>query len=124
MFSFHLWTSFSDLFTEFVIFCSDCESLNFILIRAMAGKVVLCFTISRRYTTLSGDASFVKRAGGLGLIIARTPGYTVSPCKDDFPCVAVDYELGTDILFYIRSTRYETFSFDLHLLKLSCFVRY
>ncbi|CAF2044150.1 unnamed protein product [Brassica napus] len=86
-------------------FNGDCESLNFIPIRAMAGKVVLCFTISRRYTTLSGDASFVKRAGGLGLIIARTPGYTVSPCKDDFPCVAVDYELGTDILFYIRSTR-------------------
>ncbi|CAN7093412.1 unnamed protein product [Brassica rapa subsp. narinosa] len=86
-------------------FNGDCESLNFIPIRAMAGKVVLCFTTSRRYTTLSRDASFVKRAGGLGLIIARTPGYTVSPCKDDFPCVAVDYELGTDILFYIRSTR-------------------
>ncbi|KAG5384759.1 hypothetical protein IGI04_036229 [Brassica rapa subsp. trilocularis] len=86
-------------------FNGDCESLNFFPIRAMAGKVVLCFTTSRRYTTLSRDASFVKRAGGLGLIIARTPGYTVSPCKDDFPCVAVDYELGTDILFYIRSTR-------------------
>lgn len=84
-------------------FNGDCESLNFNPIRAMAGKVVLCFTTSRRYTTLSGDASFVKRAGGLGLIIARSPGYTLTPCKDDFPCVAVDYELGTDILFYIRS---------------------
>ncbi|KAJ0232847.1 Subtilisin-like protease [Hirschfeldia incana] len=86
-------------------FNGDCESLHFNPIRAMAGKVVLCFTTSRRYATLSRDASFVKRAGGLGLIIARSPGYTLTPCRDDFPCVAVDYELGTDILFYIRSTR-------------------
>ncbi|CAH8323520.1 unnamed protein product [Eruca vesicaria subsp. sativa] len=86
-------------------FNGDCESLKFNSNRTMAGKVVLCFTTSRLYATLSRDASFVKSAGGLGLIIARSPGYTLTPCKDDFPCVAVDYELGTDILFYIRSTR-------------------
>lgn len=77
---------------------------------------MLCFTTTRGYTTVSRAASFVKRAGGLGLIIARNPGYTLNPCKDDFPCVAVDYELGTDILFYIRSNGYETINFYLQLL--------
>ncbi|CAF1929289.1 unnamed protein product [Brassica napus] len=84
-------------------FSGECESLNLNSNRTMAGKIVLCFTTTRGYTTVSRAASFVKRAGGLGLIIARNPGYTLNPCKDDFPCVAVDYELGTDILFYIRS---------------------
>lgn len=74
----------------------------------MAGKVVLCFTTSRGYSAVSSAAAFVKRAGGLGVIIARNPGYTLNPCKDDFPCVAVDYELGTNTLFYIRSNGYET----------------
>nr|VDD44424.1 unnamed protein product [Brassica oleracea] len=85
-------------------FSGECESLNLNSNRTMAGKIVLCFTTTRGYTTVSRAASFVKRAGGLGLIIARNPGYTLNPCKDDFPCVAVDYELGTDILFYIRSS--------------------
>nr|AAD03431.1 similar to the subtilase family of serine proteases (Pfam: PF00082, score; 45.8, E=1.1e-11, n=2) [Arabidopsis thaliana] len=42
--------------------------------------------------------------GGLGVIIARHPGYAIQPCLDDFPCVAVDWELGTDILLYTRSS--------------------
>ncbi|CAH2035067.1 unnamed protein product [Thlaspi arvense] len=85
-------------------FSGVCESLNLNPNRTMAGKVVLCFTTSRAYATVSAAASFVKSAGGLGLIVARYPGYTLAPCTDDFPCVAIDYELGTDMLFYIRST--------------------
>jgi len=82
-----------------------CESLNLNPNYTMAMKVVLCFTASRTNAAISRAASFVKAAGGLGLIISRNPVYTLSPCNDDFPCVAVDYELGTDILSYIRSTR-------------------
>ena len=82
----------------------------------MAGKVVLCFTTARDFTVVSTAASIVKAAGGLGLIIARNPGYNLAPCSDDFPCVAIDNELGTDILFYIRYTGYETMNYDLHFL--------
>ncbi|EFH50893.1 subtilase family protein [Arabidopsis lyrata subsp. lyrata] len=85
-------------------FFGDCELLFFNSNRTMAGKVVLCFTTSKRYTTVASAVSYVKEAGGLGIIVARNPGDNLSPCVDDFPCVAVDYELGTDILFYIRST--------------------
>ncbi|KAG7615498.1 Peptidase S8/S53 domain superfamily [Arabidopsis thaliana x Arabidopsis arenosa] len=85
-------------------FSGDCELLFFNSNHTMAGKVVLCFTTSTRYITVSSAVSFVKEAGGLGVIVARNPGDNLSPCEDDFPCVAVDYELGTDILLYIRST--------------------
>ncbi|CAL9232339.1 unnamed protein product [Arabidopsis halleri] len=85
-------------------FFGDCELLFFNSNRTMAGKVVLCFTTSKRYTTVASAVSDVKEAGGLGIIVARNPGDNLSPCVEDFPCVAVDYELGTDILFYIRST--------------------
>lgn len=73
----------------------------------MAGKVVLCFTTSPYGTAVSRAARYVKRAGGLGVIIAGQPGNIIRPCVDDFPCVSVDYELGTNILLYIRSSGYE-----------------
>lgn len=72
----------------------------------MRGKVVLCFTTAKRSGAVSSAARYVKNAGGVGVIIARNPGDTLSPCLDDFPCVAVDYELGTNILLYIRSSGY------------------
>ena len=57
--------------------------------------------------------SIVKEAGGVGLIVAKNPSDSLFPCpidipcvcSGDFPCVQVDYEVGTKILFYIRSTR-------------------
>jgi len=99
----------SDIFLNmYVTFCSVCERLNLNPNRTMAGKVVLCFTTNTLFTAVSRAASYVKAAGGLGVIIARNPGYNLTPCRDDFPCVAIDYELGTDVLLYIRSTRYET----------------
>ncbi|KAL1213019.1 Subtilisin-like protease SBT3.3 [Cardamine amara subsp. amara] len=82
-----------------------CESLNLNPNHTMARKVVLCFTTLRANTAISRAASFVKTAGGLGLIVSRNPVYTLAPCDVDFPCIAIDYELGTDILSYIRSTR-------------------
>ncbi|CAA7025101.1 unnamed protein product [Microthlaspi erraticum] len=84
-------------------FSGTCERLFINSNVTMAGKVVLCFTTLKRYGTVANAAHYVKRAGGLGVIIARHPGDTLLPCLDDFPCVAVDYELGTNILLYIRS---------------------
>ena len=74
--------------------------------------MVLCFTTSSSSGSVSSAAGSVKKAGGLGVIIARHPGSDLEPCLDDFPCVSVDYELGTNILLYIRSTGYEDMSFE------------
>ncbi|XP_010437025.1 PREDICTED: subtilisin-like protease SBT3.7 [Camelina sativa] len=84
-------------------FSGTCERLIINSNSTMAGKVVLCFTESPYSTSVSRAARYVKRAGGLGVIIAGQPGNILRPCLDEFPCVAVDYELGTNILFYIRS---------------------
>ncbi|EFH48780.1 predicted protein [Arabidopsis lyrata subsp. lyrata] len=84
-------------------FSGTCERLLINSNRTMAGKVVLCFTESPYSISVSRAARYVKRAGGLGVIIAGQPGNVLRPCLDDFPCVSVDYELGTYILFYIRS---------------------
>ncbi|XP_019099349.1 PREDICTED: subtilisin-like protease SBT3.5 [Camelina sativa] len=86
-------------------FSGVCERLDLNPNRTMAGKVVLCFTTNTLFSAVSRAASYVKAAGGLGVIVARNPGYNLTPCRDDFPCVAIDYELGTDVLLYIRSTR-------------------
>ncbi|CAF2043097.1 hypothetical protein HID58_033986 [Brassica napus] len=85
-------------------FSGTCEFLDINSNSTMRGKVVLCFTTAKRSGAVLSAASYVKNAGGVGVIIARNPGDTLSPCLDDFPCVAVDYELGTNILLYIRST--------------------
>ncbi|GFS44535.1 subtilase family protein [Actinidia rufa] len=71
----------------------------------VAGKVVLCFTSVARRTAISNATSAVRAAGGVGLIVAKNPSDDLAPCSNDFPCVEVDYEVGTQILFYIRSTR-------------------
>ncbi|XP_019058587.1 PREDICTED: subtilisin-like protease SBT3.6 [Tarenaya hassleriana] len=83
-------------------FSGTCEQLSVNPTRIMAGKVVLCFTTRTDSGAVRNAAAAVKQAGGLGVIVARNPGVTV-PCGG-FPCVLVDYELGTDILFYIRSS--------------------
>ncbi|RWR87694.1 subtilisin-like protein protease SBT3.9 isoform X1 [Cinnamomum micranthum f. kanehirae] len=65
----------------------------------MRGKVVLCFG----YLPY-GASEIIKAAGGVGLIIANSPAYYISPC-DDLPCVIVDYDIGAQLLSYIRSSR-------------------
>ncbi|CAL9232338.1 unnamed protein product [Arabidopsis halleri] len=79
----------------------DCEKLSSNPNSAMQGKVVLCFTASR---PSNAAITTVRNAGGLGVIIARNPTHLLSPTRN-FPYVSVDFELGTDILYYIRSTR-------------------
>ncbi|KAJ6423115.1 hypothetical protein OIU84_024112 [Salix udensis] len=80
-----------------------CQSLS-VDNSMVAGKVVLCFT-TMNLGAVRSAAEVVKEAGGVGLIVAKNPGEALYPCTDGFPCVEVDYEIGTRILFYIRSTR-------------------
>ncbi|EOA19514.1 hypothetical protein CARUB_v10002407mg, partial [Capsella rubella] len=79
----------------------DCEKLSANPSSAMEGKVVLCFTANE---PSNAALTAVRNAGGLGLIMARNPTHLLTPTRA-FPYVSVDFELGTDILFYIRSTR-------------------
>lgn len=85
--------------------CSVCESLS-LDNNSVVGKVVLCFTTVPILVPPTLVSSVVKAAGGVGVIIAQSPRSILAPCSDDFPCIVVDYELGTEILFYIRATRY------------------
>ncbi|XP_019084056.1 PREDICTED: subtilisin-like protease SBT3.9 isoform X2 [Camelina sativa] len=84
----------------------DCAELRANPNKTMQGKVVLCFTADLNPTSMAvvNAVTAVSNAGGLGVIIARNPTYSLIPTPN-FPCVMVDFELGTDILFYIRSTR-------------------
>ncbi|OMO79917.1 hypothetical protein CCACVL1_13316 [Corchorus capsularis] len=83
-----------------------CESLSFNY-TSVNGKVVLCFTTVARRSAVTSAASAVRAAGGVGLIVAKNPSDVMGPCGDDFPCLVVDYELGTQILLYIRSASKE-----------------
>ncbi|AAF31279.1 Fourth of four adjacent putative subtilase family_ [Arabidopsis thaliana] len=85
-------------------FYGVCEDLAKNPAHIIEEKIVLCFTKSTSYSTMIQAASDVVKLDGYGVIVARNPGHQLSPCFG-FPCLAVDYELGTDILFYIRSTR-------------------
>ncbi|PON61124.1 Subtilase [Trema orientale] len=81
-----------------------CESLT-LNNTPVAGNVVLCFTTLADLTPDVTAVRSVRAAGGVGVIIAKHPGDDLGPCSKDFPCIEVDYELGTQILYYIRSTR-------------------
>ncbi|KAJ6423113.1 hypothetical protein OIU84_024111 [Salix udensis] len=82
-----------------------CQSLS-VNPSMVSGKVVLCFT-SMTLSAVISAAEVVKEAGGVGLIVAKNPSNNFYPCADDaFPCIEVDYEIGTRILYYIRSARF------------------
>ncbi|KFK45041.1 hypothetical protein AALP_AA1G336500, partial [Arabis alpina] len=85
-------------------FSGACEDLYKNPARIIKEKIVLCFTKATDFGTVSKAASDVIELGGYGVIVARNLGYLINPCGG-YPCLAVDYELGTDILFYIHSTR-------------------
>ncbi|KAJ9679920.1 hypothetical protein PVL29_021733 [Vitis rotundifolia] len=66
-----------------------------------AGNVVLCFTSDSSHIA----AESVKKAGGLGVIVASNVKNDLSSCGQNFPCIQVSNEIGAQILDYIRSTR-------------------
>lgn len=82
---------------------SLCEDVR--VNKALAsGKVVLCFTSSVSRSAAARAALSVSQAGGLGVIVAKNRIGTLASCTDDFPCIEVDYEVGTQMLFYIRTS--------------------
>lgn len=74
---------------------------------------MLCFTSTVRRVAIVSASSDVQAAGGVGVIVAKNPGDNLAACSNDFPCIEVDYEIGTRILYYIRSTRYFTIPFTI-----------
>nr|VDD40067.1 unnamed protein product [Brassica oleracea] len=63
------------------------------------GKIVLVFDTTSTYP--------VETKGVAGVIYAQHPDDIVDRCHA-FPCIYTDYDLGTDILQYIRTTRSPT----------------
>ncbi|XVF53196.1 hypothetical protein PTKIN_Ptkin05aG0080900 [Pterospermum kingtungense] len=78
----------------------DQGSLNATL---AAGKIILCFSKSSKQNIQSAAISVMK-AGGVGLIFAQYRNDGLVPCRY-IPCIKVDYEVGTEILSYIRKAR-------------------
>ncbi|KAK8694897.1 hypothetical protein V6N13_072441 [Hibiscus sabdariffa] len=68
-----------------------------------AGKIILCFSQSRTQSIFSAAIS-VAEAGGVGLIFAQYRDDGLDSCNF-IPCIKVDYEVGTQILSYIRRSR-------------------
>ncbi|KAJ0971043.1 hypothetical protein J5N97_019002 [Dioscorea zingiberensis] len=67
------------------------------------GKIILCFSVKEN--EYIDDASYsVSEAGGIGLIFAQSKDSELYPC-DAIPCIKVTYDVGTQILSYIRRTR-------------------
>ena len=53
----------------------------------------------------AGESTWkVKEAGGVGLVYAQFHEDGLGSCE--IPCVKVDYQVGTQILSYIRRSRY------------------
>ncbi|XP_022737303.1 subtilisin-like protease SBT3.6 [Durio zibethinus] len=68
-----------------------------------AGKIILCFSQSSTQNIFTAAIS-VLEAGGIGLIFAQYRSDGLDSCRY-IPCIKVDYEVGTQILSYIRKAR-------------------
>lgn len=68
--------------------------------------MVLCFSRDNGAAAVATAEHLVHAAGGVGVIVAKNPTNLFHSGTDEFPSVTVDYEIGTQILFYFRSTRY------------------
>ncbi|XP_031116944.1 subtilisin-like protease SBT3.9 isoform X2 [Ipomoea triloba] len=76
----------------------------------VAGKVVLCFAgkhgLDLDVAGIVAEArAVVREIGASGIIVSQKPFTLLDAYDDDFPSVQVDYEVGTKILLYVRSTR-------------------
>ncbi|KAG8381590.1 hypothetical protein BUALT_Bualt06G0137300 [Buddleja alternifolia] len=68
------------------------------------GRIVLCFTEKGDEGDILEASINVQSAGGLGLIATKKNFGSISTFHNRFPCVLVTFEVGTQILNYIRST--------------------
>ena len=72
--------------------------------------VVLFFDV----VTNSKDLAMITRQPGVnGLILAKNPDDIMAQTPPAYPFAVVDYELGSQILEYIRTTRYTIMSSSL-----------
>lgn len=71
----------------------------------IAGNVLLVF-VGKSGINADAVRDVVKAAGGLGIIFSQRTFSALDELNNDFPTIQVDYEIGTKILLYIRSTRY------------------
>lgn len=67
------------------------------------GKVILCFSTTEE-DHIENAATSASEAGAIGIIFAQTRNSMMYPC-DAIPCIKVTYEVGTQILTYIRRTK-------------------
>ncbi|KAL3342370.1 hypothetical protein AABB24_026406 [Solanum stoloniferum] len=70
-----------------------------------AGKVVLCFLVKGDENNLGTALQVVQVVGGLGLIVAKNPTRTLDYYASDFPSIAVSFDIGAQLLDYIRYSR-------------------
>lgn len=89
---------------ETVVSRGACETLFILNPTLVAGNIVLCFTDLSTPAVTSFASSLVRQAGGAGVIVSKPPNDVAGRCGS-LPCAEVDYEVGTNILFYVRSTK-------------------
>ncbi|XP_027771476.1 subtilisin-like protease SBT3.4 isoform X5 [Solanum pennellii] len=70
-----------------------------------AGKVVLCFIVKGDELYLPFTQQVVQEVGGLGLIVAKNPTRDLNDLTFDFPCIEVNFDVGSQLLNYIRYSR-------------------
>ncbi|KAM7256007.1 hypothetical protein ACFE04_011748 [Oxalis oulophora] len=81
----------------------DCRpgSLNSTL---AAGKIILCFGTSPYAQSIGSAAISVAKAGGVGIIYAQYIDNGLTECGK-MPCIKVDFDVGSQILSYIRKEK-------------------
>ena len=85
-------------------FCSKCEDI--VPNSGMKGKVVLCFASASSDAVINQaiqGVGNIKSSGGIGAIIAIYPTQLIP--YYDWQSIIVDYDLGTQIFSYTRSSR-------------------
>ncbi|CAN4089460.1 unnamed protein product [Withania somnifera] len=71
---------------------------------SVAGKVGICF-LKGDELNLPSIIEVFRQNGGLGLIVAKSPSRALEVLTFDFPSVGVSYDIGTQILNYLRYSR-------------------
>ncbi|KAL8552911.1 hypothetical protein ACS0TY_001550 [Phlomoides rotata] len=83
---------------------SLCENLFSVIPSLYAGKIVLCFTTFSTPAITSFATTAVSAGGGVGVIVSKLSLGITGQCGS-LPCAEVDYQIGTEILYYIRATK-------------------
>ncbi|KAF8033412.1 hypothetical protein BT93_D2120 [Corymbia citriodora subsp. variegata] len=91
-------------FSDLIYWESDDTSFGSLNATLVAGKIVLWFSKSNNHELLTASAE-VRKAGGTGLIYIDSLNDLLNPCNS-IPCATVDYQVGSEIIVYMRRARY------------------